>query len=82
MRIDIIPVTVDTPDGPVICSTADASVAVSTSTAIRLVPVDANGNQYPDAALGIVGDDTIPDVAAFMATVQTAVTDLARSRGI
>lgn len=82
MRIVINPVVVHTESGDVSCSEAEASVAVSNSTAIRLVPVGSDGTEYPDAALGIVGDQSVTDIAEFMSTVQAAVTTLAQSRGL
>lgn len=82
MTITINPITVDTDNGPVICTSASVSVAVSASTAIRLVPVDAAGNEYPNAAFGIVGDPSVPDVAEFIEAVRTAVTTLVQTRGL
>lgn len=65
MRIDISPVTID---GSV-CAQVELSVAVSNSVAIRAVPVDEDGNEYPEAALAVVGDGSDPAIAAFMEQV-------------
>lgn len=82
MNININPVTVVTDAGPVLCTSANVSVAVSSSTAIRLVPVGPNGVEFPDAAMGIVGGETEADVAVFMVSVAAAVSTLAQGRGI
>lgn len=78
MRLAMNPITID---GNV-CTEAEVSVAVSNTTAVRVVPVDDNGTEYPDAALGIVGGPDEPDVAAFLATVATAATTLLAARGL
>lgn len=78
MRVSINPVTVD----GITCVGADVSIAISSSCAIRLVPVGPNGEEFADAAMGIIGADNEPDMATFMATVAQAVTTLATSRGI
>lgn len=82
MRIQISPVTVNAENGSVLCEEAEVSVAVSNSTAVRLVPVGPDGTEYPDAAMGIVGDSGDADVAAFMATMTTATATLAAVKGI
>lgn len=78
MRLPIQPLTVD----GITCTAAEVSVAVSNSTAIRVVPVDANGLEYPDGALGIVGTADQPDTAAFLDAVATATAALIAGRGI
>lgn len=78
MRIPISPVTVD----GIECIEAEVSVAVSSSVAIRVVPVDAAGTEYPDAFLGVVGDTSQSDVAAFLSQVSEATQQLLEARGI
>lgn len=77
MRIAITPITVD----DVLCSEAEVSVAVSSSVAMRAVPVDADGNEHPDATIGVVGDASAPDIAAFLAQVSEAAGQLLEARG-
>lgn len=77
----LIPISTITVEG-VPCNTANISVAVSSSTAIRVVPTDAAGNEYPDAAMGIVGDSSQADIATFMDAVAAAATVLVAGRGI
>lgn len=81
MRIAIKPVTVETEIGPVICSEAEVSVAVSNSVAMRLVPVDGSDNEYPAASLGIVGDSSASDIAQFLDAVKSASVVLVEGRG-
>lgn len=47
--------TVETEEGVIECSEANASIAISSSIAVRLVPIDSNGNEYPEAASSLVG---------------------------
>ncbi len=82
MQIVVNPIIVPTESGDVSCTIAEVSVAVSNSTAIRLVPVGPDSTEYPDAALGIVGSYGEPDITAFMNAVQVAVTTLAHDRGL
>lgn len=64
MQIEILPVTVTAEDGSsVVTTTANAYLAVSNSIAIRVVPVDSAGTEYPDATIGIVGPPTQPGLA-------------------
>jgi hypothetical protein len=81
MRINLN-ATVDTEDGPVQCSEAEVSVAVSNSVAIRIVPVDGGGNEYPLSAIGVVGTSDQEDIAQFMSAVTSATIDLLEQRGI
>lgn len=78
MRLPITPISV----AGVSCSEAEVSVAVSSSVAIRIVPVDADNVEYLDAATGIVGTADQPDVAAFLAAVSDATSALITARGI
>lgn len=78
MRIQIDPVTVD---GNV-CSEAEVSVAVSSTVAMRVVPVDGDGTEYPEAAVGVVGGEESEDVAAFLSAVREAAVALLDGRGI
>lgn len=82
MRITVNPIIVETESGPITCTEADVSVAVSSSVAMRLVPVDGAGNLYPDQAQGIVGTNDQADIATFLATVAEASRVLAVGRGI
>lgn len=77
MRIPITPIIVDDTE----CAEADVSVAVSSSVAIRIVPIDTDGVEHPTAAAGVVGDPTQPDIAAFMDAVTAAVIELLATRG-
>lgn len=65
MRIPISGVEVD---GKV-CVEVEVSVAVSNSVAVRAVPVDADGVEYPDHALAVVGDGSDERIGQFMAQV-------------
>lgn len=80
MRIQVHPIIVETEAGPVSCTEADVSVAVSSSVAMRLVPVDGAGNQYPEQAVGIVGDSSQADIATFLGSVASASKVLADGR--
>jgi hypothetical protein len=77
MRIQINPVTID----EVTCTEAEVSVAVSTGTAIRAVPVDSEGTQYPNNPIAVVGREGTPDIDVFMNKVATAVQELLSGRG-
>lgn len=77
MRIAINPIMVD----DVECSEAEVSVAVSSSVALRAVPVDADGNEHPDGTIGVVGDSSAPDIATFLSQVSEAVGQLLEARG-
>lgn len=78
MRISIEPVVID----DIVCTEAEVSVAVSNSVAIRVVPVDAEGNEHPAAAMGVVGTQDQEDIVTFMADLTTAVDALLAARGI
>ena len=83
MRITLSnPITVSTDNGDVSCSEAEISVAVSNSVAVRIVPVDVDGNEYPDAATGVVGTGDQDDISTFMDEVSAAVTVLIANRGL
>jgi len=47
--------TVETEEGVIECFEANASIAISSSIAVRLVPIDSNGDEYPEAASSLVG---------------------------
>lgn len=72
MRINTKPITVETESGPITCTEAEVSVAVSSSVAMRVVPIDGAGNEYADQAIGVVGDSNQPDIAIFLASVADA----------
>ena len=82
MRISISPITVTTDDGDVVCSEAEVSVAVSTSVAMRIVPIDPAGLEHSDAAVGIVGTNEQNDIAAFLDAVTAASAVLLTNRGV
>lgn len=82
MKINIKPVVIETESGPVTCSEAVLSVAVSNSVAMRLVPVDGGGTEYPADSLGIVGDSSAPDIAQFLDAVLVASQSLVEARGL
>jgi hypothetical protein len=77
MRIAIQPVTVE----DAVCVEADASVAVSSTVAVRVVPVDPDGGAHPEASFGVVGGADDPATAAFLATVAEATGALLTERG-
>lgn len=76
------PVEVTTEDGSVTCSEAEVSIAVSSSVAIRVVPVDGDGTEYPDAAFGIVGSSDQSDIATFFTGLSALVAPLMANRGL
>lgn len=78
MRLPINPVTVD----DATCVEAEVSVAVSNSVAIRVVPVDAEGVEHPDGAVGVVGTADTDDIAVFLAVVGEATAALLAHRGV
>lgn len=83
MRISLsVPIVVTTDEGTVSCTSGEVSVAVSNSVAIRVVPVDANGTEYPDSAVGVVGSDDQSDIATFLASVADATSVLLTERGV
>lgn len=74
------PVIVSLPNGDVPCSEFEASVAISNSVAVRLVPVGPDGTEYPEQATGVVGDSSQADISEFMGTVAAALTTLVHGR--
>lgn len=82
MQIQIRPITIETESSTVTCSVANVSLAATDSVAIRLVPVDAQGNEYPENAIGVVGvlGDAGTDV--LLDAIQTAVKTFLSSRGV
>lgn len=74
------PVTVTTDNGDVSCSEFEASVAISNSVAVRLVPVGPDGTEYPEQATGVVGDSSQADISEFMGAVAAALTTLVHGR--
>lgn len=78
MRLPISPITVD----DTVCTEAEVSAAISSSVAIRVVPVDADGVEHPNGALGVVGTADQPDVAAYLEAVTAATANLLTGRGI
>lgn len=83
MRISLSnPIIVTTDGGNISCSEAEISVAVSNSVAVRIVPVDADGNEYLMSATGVVGTVEQEDIATFMDEVASAVTMLISNRGM
>lgn len=82
MNVAIKPVVIETESGPVTCTEAVLSVAVSSSVAMRLVPIDGSGVQYPNDSLGIVGDGSAPDIASFLNAVLVASQTLVEARGL
>lgn len=67
MRVQIPQVTV----AGQVCTTAEVSVAVSTSVAIRVVPVGPDGTLLEDSALSVVGAPG--ELAGFEQAVVAAV---------
>lgn len=82
MRININPVNVETEGGVVVCSEADVSVAVSSSVAIRVVPVGPDGKEYPEGTMGVVGTQDQQDIVDFMASLAVSLDSLLEARGI
>lgn len=81
MRVTLsTPIIVSTESGDVSCTEAEASIAISNSVAIRLVPV-VGGEERPDFTVGVVGTDEI-DTLAFMVAVRNAAEALLINRGI
>jgi hypothetical protein len=78
MRITISPITI----GDKTCVEAEVSAAISSTAAIRVVPVDTDGIEYPEAAIGVVGGTDQPDMADFITAVEQALTKLTSGRGI
>lgn len=78
MRIAINPIMIN----DIECSEAEVSVAISSSVAIRVVPVDAGGIEYPDAFMGVVGTTAEEDILTFFNSVSNAVSTLLGGRGI
>lgn len=81
MRLSINPIICQTEAGSMTCTEAEVSLAVSDTLAIRLVPVDADGTEYPDAASAIVGDSRDPEIAAFLEALTSALINLLSGRG-
>jgi hypothetical protein len=80
MRIDLNPaVTVTTDDGPVTCNVGKVSLAASDNLAIRVVPVDDDGVEYPAASIAVVGADR-PDTEALMDAIGRLVSVLVKGR--
>jgi hypothetical protein len=82
MRISITPITVETDNGPVTCTVAEVSVAVSSSVAMRIVPVGADGTEYVANSIGIVGTSEQAEIAAFLDSVSAASQTLMQSQGV
>jgi hypothetical protein len=55
-----------------------ASLAVSESVALRVVPVDSEGVEHPEATITVVGKSG--DVEELLLTVKTAVEKLVEGR--
>lgn len=82
MRLAISPITLDTEEGAVVCTEADVSLAISSSVAISIVPVDSLGQSYQHSTKAIVGDAEDADIATFLTTVDAALTGLLVAKGI
>lgn len=78
MIINIPTITVDGDT----CSQARVSCAVSDSVAIRVVPIDHNGKERPEATQGIVGGRDDQAIAAFLDGLTVAIENLVEIRGI
>jgi hypothetical protein len=64
------------------CTEANVSIAISSSVAIRVVPVDADGVEHPEATQTIVGGPSSPDVRVIMNTVALAVEAVLEDRAV
>lgn len=82
MQIQIRPITIETESSTVTCSVANVSLAATNSVAIRLVPVDAQGNEYPLASLAVVGDSSDPDIAVLLSSLEIAIAAIVNVKGI
>jgi hypothetical protein len=77
MRIHINPVEVEGQTTNV----ADVSLAVSSSVAVRVVPVVGDA-PMESAAFGVVGSSSQPDVEALLGAVGDAVAVFLAGRGV
>lgn len=78
MRIPFGPITVEDK----VCTEAEVSVAVSSTVAMRVVPVDGEGVEHPDGAVAVVGGDDVADIAVFLSAVRDAAIALLDGRGV
>lgn len=78
MRITIPAVVVD----GITCTEGEASLSVSTSVALRVVPVDADGIEYPAATITVVGNSGSEDIAQLVSTVKDAVETVITERSV
>ena len=62
------------------CVTARVYCAVSDSVAIRVVPIDSDGNERPEATQGVVGGPDDYQVAAFLDVIGPFVETLVNSK--
>ena len=77
MKINIKPVTLE--DGTV-CSEGRLSAALSDSVAIRVVPVDPDGVEHPEATQSVVGGPDDYAVAAFQDVIKPYFETLIKSK--
>jgi hypothetical protein len=77
IEIPIQPIEID----GVKCKNARVSLAVGTGLALRAVPFDLEGTEYPDYPITIVGNADDPFIAAFVAQLENAVANLVSTRG-
>jgi hypothetical protein len=68
--------TVETEDGPIECFEGNASVAISSSIAVRIVPVGPDGTEYPEDAFSFVGSLDAEDIENILAQVKLALEEL------
>jgi hypothetical protein len=76
MRISIPAVDID----GAICVEGDASLSVSSSVALRVTPVDSEGESHTEATITVVGGSNSEDIAELIETVKTAVEQIIKSR--
>jgi hypothetical protein len=68
--------TVETEEGVIECFEANASIAISSSIAIRLVPIDSNGQEYPESASSLVGTLDADNLQELASHIKIALEDL------
>lgn len=86
MIVDIPKLDITTPTGTVACRSADVSIAISDSVAMRVVPIGPDGTQFPAEARSVLipGDgrdnERDPQMRQFLAAVQVAARNILRDK--
>ena len=82
MQVNITPIQIDTENGSVTCPTAKAFVAASDSLALRLVPIDSDGLEYPEHDISIVGSSNDQVIIGFLTDLEGLIHTLLESKGL